>query len=361
MDPSRRQISRKGNLARPPPAIPLSPGGMTFGAIGNRVMAEMAGRFPGRPVFGRLNFFKHLNHHRSTPMGGSATILRGNAMEYGLCMFVTDYTIDIVTLAKTAERLGFKMLLVPEHPIIPVEMKTPFAGRSDGVLPEFYKHTIDPFVALAAAAAATETLRIGTGICLVPERNPLITAKEVASVDLISKGRFDFGIGAGWLRDESEIFGVDFPRRWAQTREYMMAMKACWGADPSEFSGKYVNFPKLWCHPKPVQKPHPPILMAGEGEKLAERMAEYGDEWLPRFRNITPETLTEGRKRIEDAMSGKGRDASKLKVNLFGATADKENNEKFFAAGADRIVLMMPSENEEKSVARLEQWAADLM
>lgn len=282
-------------------------------------------------------------------------------MQYGLTMFVTDQTIDIVTLAKAAERLGFHSLMVPEHPVIPVEMQTPFAGREDGVLPEFYKRTLDPFVALTAAAVATERLRVGTAICLVPERDPRITAKEVASLDLISKGRFDFGIGAGWLREESEIFGVDFPRRWSHTRDYVLAMKACWGPHPSAYQGTYVNFPNIWCYPKPLQTPHPPIMMAGEGERLAERLAEYGDHWLPRYRNSTPENLAEGRKKIEAAFKARGRDASTLKVHLFGAAPDKELNRRFFDAGVDQAVLMLPSEDEPKTLQRLEAWAAELL
>lgn len=282
-------------------------------------------------------------------------------MKYGLIMFVTDYTIGIVTLARKAEALGFEGLLVPEHPIIPVNMKTPFAGSPDGVLPDFYKHAIDPFVGLAAAAAATQRLRVGTGICLVPERNPLLTAKEVATLDLISNGRFDFGIGAGWLREESEVLGVDFPRRWTQTREFVLAMKACWASDSAEYQGKYVEFPEVWVHPKPVQKPHPPILVAGEGERVAHRIAEYGDGWLPRARNLTPEALEAGRKRIESVMTEYGRDPASLTVHAFGASGDKEALRRLFDAGADRVLLMLPSENEEKTVARLEELAADLM
>jgi len=280
---------------------------------------------------------------------------------FGLTMFVTDYTIDIVTLARKAEALGFESLFVPEHPIIPYEMTTPFAGNPDGILPDFYKHTLDPFAALAAAAAVTERLRVGTAICLVPERNPLITAKEVATVDLLSKGRFEFGIGAGWLREESEVFGVDFPRRWAQTKDCMLAMKACWGPDPAEHHGKYVDFPKLWCHPKPVQKPHPPVLMAGEGKGLAKRIAEFGDGWLPRARNMSPAEMEAGRKRVEEAMVEVGRDPATLTVGLFGAKPDKEESRRYFDAGADRIILMLPSEDEAKTTARLDEWAAQLL
>jgi len=277
----------------------------------------------------------------------------------GLTMFVTDYTIDIVTLARQAEALGFESLFVPEHPVIPVDMTTPFAGG--GPLPDWYRKTIDPFCGLAAAAAATTTLRIGTAICLVPERDPLITAKQVATIDLISDGRFEFGIGAGWLREESEILGVDFPRRWTQTKDYVQAMKACWGPHPSEYHGRYADFPALWCEPKPVQKPHPPVLMAGEGEGVARRIAEFGDGWLPRWRNTTPQSMAEGRKRIDAAMREAGRDPATLKVSVFGAQPDKQRAQEFFDAGADRVILMVPSEGEAETVRRLEEWAGTLM
>ena len=278
---------------------------------------------------------------------------------YGLTMFVTDYTIDIVTLAKLAESLGFESLFVPEHPIIPDKFDTPFAGG--GPLPDWYRKTIDPFCGLAAAAAVTSTLRIGTAICLVPERNPLLTAKEVASVDFISGGRFEFGVGAGWLREESELLGVDFPRRWTQTKEYVLAMKACWGPHPSEFHGKYADFPPLWCSPKPVQKPHPPVLMGGEGPGVAKRIAEFGDGWLPRYRNSSPKEMEKGRKTIERAMRDHGRDPAMLTVSVFGAQPEKQKCTDFFNAGAERIILMLPSEDEEKTTARLEEWAGLLL
>jgi probable F420-dependent oxidoreductase len=279
--------------------------------------------------------------------------------KYGLTMFVTADTIDIVTLARKAEALGFESLFVPEHPVIPDQFSTPFGGG--GPLPDWYRKTIDPFCGLAAAAAVTTRLRIGTAICLVPERDPLLTAKEVATIDRLSGGRFEFGIGAGWLREESEIFGVDFPRRWTQTREHVLAMKACWGPHPSEFHGKYVDFPALWCEPKPVQRPHPPVLMAGEGPGVAGRIAEYGDGWLPRWRNSNPEEMEAGIGRIQDAMRARGRDPGQLQVSVFGAQPDKQRCTDFLNAGAQRIILMLPSEDEPKTTARLEEWASLLL
>ena len=280
-------------------------------------------------------------------------------MKVAIGMFVTGYSVDVVTLAKRAEALGFESLWVPEHPVIPVHMTTPFSGG--GPLPEQYKHLLDPLVGLAAAAGATEKLRLGTGICLIPERNPIITAKEVATLDLVSNGRFEFGIGAGWLKEETELLGGDFPRRWTQTREHILAMKALWAEGEAEFHGKYVDFPKLWCSPKPVQKPNPPILIAGELEKAASRVAEYGDGWFPRGRNSTPQSLEEGRRKIEGLYKERGRDTSSLTVSLFGATAEKESNRAYGDAGADRVIHMLPSEGEETILPMLEKMAADLL
>ena len=280
-------------------------------------------------------------------------------MKIAIGMFVTGYSIGIVTLAEKAEALGFESLWVPEHPIIPVEMTTPFSGG--GPLPEQYKHLLDPFVGLAAAAGATEKLRLGTGICLIPERNAIITAKQVATLDQVSGGRFEFGVGAGWLREETEIFGGDFPRRWSQTREHVMAMKALWGEEEAEFKGKYVEFPKVLCSPKPVQKPHPPILIAGELEKAASRVAEYGDGWFPRGRYSTPRSLAAGRRKIEELYRERGRDASTLTVSLFGAPAEKESNRAYADAGADRAIHLLPTEGEDTIVPMLEQMAADLL
>ena len=282
-------------------------------------------------------------------------------MHIGITIFLTNYTIDIVTLARHMEKMGFESLWVPEHPVIPAEMRTPWPGSKEGVLPDWYKRTIDPFVGLAAAAGATTKLKLGTGICLVPERNPLYTAKEVATLDQVSKGRFLFGIGAGWLREESELFGVDFPRRWTQTREHVMAMKALWNGELSEYSGKYVRFPKLWCHPKPVQKPHPPILIAGELDKAAQRVADFGDGWFPRGRAIDAKGVEQGRKKIEALYRERGRDPKSITISIFGADADKASNKSFADAGAERVIHMIRSEDEKKSLQTLEKIAGNVL
>lgn len=282
-------------------------------------------------------------------------------MHVGITIFLTDYTIGIIPLAKHMERLGFESLWLPEHPVIPGEMKTPFPGGNDGKLPDWYKRTPDPFVALGAAAGATTKLKLGTGICLVPERNPLYTAKEVASLDHLSGGRFLFGIGAGWLKEESDVFGVDFPRRWTQTRDHILAMKSLWQGELSSYQGKYVKFEPVYCHPKPVQKPHPPILIAGELDKSAERVADYGDGWFPRQRAVEPKTLEAGRKKIESLFQARGRSTKNLTVSVFGANATRASNRAFADAGADRVIHMIRSEDEAKTIATLEKLAGEVL
>ena len=279
-------------------------------------------------------------------------------MKVGVIMFCTGYSIGIVQLAKLAEQLGFESLFVPEHPAIPKDPATPFP--SGGPIPRHYKETIDPYVGLAAAAAATTKLRLGTGISLIPQRNPLFTAKEISTLDLISNGRFEFGVGAGWLKEEVEMFGGDFAHRWAHTRDHVLAMKALWGPDPSEYHGKYAKFGPTHLFPKPIQKPHPPILIAGEGEHAAARVAEYGDGWLPRGRNFTPQDVEAGRKKIEGLWKAKGR-KGKFTISLFAAKPDKQSNRDFTNAGCDRILHMAPSEDEGKTQALLQKWAAEVM
>src|SRR5919198_5967996 len=192
-------------------------------------------------------------------------------MKIGVFVFQTDDVLDPAVLAKKAEELGFESFWVPEHPIIPVQTSSPYPGSSDGSIPESYSRIVDPFVALARASAATQTIKLGTGICLVPERNPLLLAKEIATLDRLSGGRFLFGIGAGWLKEETEIMGGDFAHRWTQTHDAIMAMKELWTKDEAAYHGKYYNFPAVRSFPKPAQKPHPPIFIGGCDKKVFKR------------------------------------------------------------------------------------------
>jgi probable F420-dependent oxidoreductase len=198
-------------------------------------------------------------------------------MRMGVFYFPADYGIDIAELARALEERGFASLYVPEHTHIPTSRKTPFGGG--GELPKRYSHTHDPFVALSFAAAATKKLLVGTGICLIPERDPIVTAKCVASLDRLSGGRFIFGIGGGWNVEEMENHGARYETRFKLLRERVLAMKALWTREQAEFHGEFVNFDPVWQYPKPKQKPHPPILLGGETDHTIRRVVEFCDGW----------------------------------------------------------------------------------
>ena len=201
-------------------------------------------------------------------------------MHTGVLMFATDYSIRIDELARETEARGFESLFVPEHTHIPTSRRSPFAGGAE--LPKEYWHTLDPFVGLMAAAAVTKNLKVGTGICLIPERDPIVTAKEVASLDLLSGGRFEFGIGGGWNIEEMENHGARYNTRFKLMRERILAMKALWTEEEAEYHGDMVNFDKVWSYPKPTQKPHPPIILGGETDYTLRRVVEFCDGWFPR-------------------------------------------------------------------------------
>jgi probable F420-dependent oxidoreductase len=234
-------------------------------------------------------------------------------MKIGLMAFLTAETIHPADLARKCESLGFDLLVFPEHPVIPVHRKTPFP-RGDGKLPEFYSHSPDPFIALTLAATATTTLRIGTGICLIPEREPIVTAKSLATLDRYSNGRVVFGIGAGWLREETEVFGTEFRRRWPLTREYIRAMKELWTRPESSFEGEFIKFPAVRCFPKPYQKPHPPIWVGAAGERALKNTVAIGDGWMPL--QPPPAKLAAELKMLEKLCAGAGRRFSDLELSI---------------------------------------------
>ena len=197
-------------------------------------------------------------------------------LNIGVSVPLPAYNVDVGLHGQKAEELGFESFWCAEHPFIPVNTTSRFPGSPDGVIPETYSHFIDPFVALARASGVTKRMKLGTGIVLVPERNPLLLAKEVSTLDLFSGGRFLFGIGAGWLREETELMGGDFDHRWTQTRESILAMKELWTKPEAEFHGKYYNFPPVKSYPKPAQKPHPPVILGGQRQERAGAGRELG-------------------------------------------------------------------------------------
>ena len=240
-------------------------------------------------------------------------------MKIGVFYFPVDYGINIAELARALEERGFESLFVPEHTHIPVSRRTPFP--SGGELPKRYAHTHDPFVALSFAAAVTKNLRLGTGICLIPERDPIVTAKEVASLDQLSGGRFEFGIGGGWNVEEMENHGARYNTRFKLMRERILAMKALWTQEEAEYHGEMVDFDKVWSYPKPAQKPHPPILLGGETDYTLRRVVEYCDGWFPRpGRGVE---IREQLARLNRMAAEKGRDPKTISTSVFRAPTDK--------------------------------------
>jgi probable F420-dependent oxidoreductase len=254
-------------------------------------------------------------------------------MKFGLTIFPTDYSIDPAELGRAAEDAGFEALFFAEHTHIPASRDTPRPGG--GELPRRYWHTLDPFVALTAVAAATERLRLGTGVCLVIERDPITTAKAAASVDLVSGGRFEFGVGAGWNREEMANHGTDFRRRFTLMRERVEAIKAIWTQEEPEYHGRFVDFDPLWSWPKPVQDPHPPVIVGGTGEKVFDRVLAYGDAWMPN-RVADPAALGP---RVAELRERAGR---RVPVTYYGADPADEFVEALAAAGVDRVLLQLP-------------------
>ena len=274
-------------------------------------------------------------------------------MNIGVCMFFTDYAIRIDELAREAEAHGFESLWVPEHTHIPVSRRTPFPGGSQ--LPKEYAHTFDPFISLMAAAAATKRLRIGTGICLVIERDTIITAKEVASLDALSGGRFEFGIGGGWNAEEMENHGTVFATRFKKLREQILAMKEIWTKDEAEFHGKLVNFDKIWSWPKPAQKPHPPVLLGGESAYTLQRVVDFCDGWFPRGR--AAEIILPALKDLGERAAKAGRDMKTISVSVFGAKPDEATLETYAQAGITRAILRLPPDGRDAVLPLLDQWS----
>jgi probable F420-dependent oxidoreductase len=258
-------------------------------------------------------------------------------MNVGVSVPLPAYWVDPGLMAKNAEKLGFESFWCAEHPFMPVRTTSRFPGAADGVIPEAYAHFVDPFVALARASGMTSRIRLATGIVLVPERHPLLLAKEVSTLDLFSGGRFLFGIGAGWLKEETELMGGDFEHRWTQTRESILAMKELWTKPEAEFHGKYYDFPPVKSNPKPAQKPHPPVLLGGAARNVLQRVVAWGDGWLPN--RVTPDALRESRATLDRLAKDAGRDPATITISVYGQPADRDLIRRLHDAGATRVVV----------------------
>src|SRR5215472_335574 len=274
-------------------------------------------------------------------------------MKIGAFVFTTDRSIQPAELARELEAHGFESLWVPEHTHIPTARRSPYPGG--GELPGYYARALDPFVALTAAAAVTTRLLLATGVCLLVERDPIVTAKEVATLDWLSGGRFLFGVGGGWNREEMRNHGTDPATRWALLRERILAMKEIWTHDEAEFHGRFVDFEPIWSWPKPVQRPHPPVLIGSDGAGALDRVVDYGDGWVPILRpggaTPFPDRVADLRRRCEEA----GR--APVSVTAFSwvrvGEADVEAHERL---GVERVIVPLPQDSRDRTLRAVERY-----
>ena len=273
-------------------------------------------------------------------------------MQVGVFYFPTDYGIDPGELGAALEARGFESLFVCEHTHIPASRKSPFPGG--GELPKRYSHTHDPFVALAFAAAATRRLRLGTGVCLVPQRDPIVTAKSVASLDRLSGGRFEFGIGGGWNVEEMENHGATYATRFKLMRERVLAMRALWTEEAASYAGEFVQFDRVWMHPKPLPAPVP-VLLGGETDHTLKRVVEFCDGWFPRAgAGFDPAAAIA---RLRSAAEKAGRDPATLTTTVFRAPPGAATLAGYRAAGITRVLLEVPDLDRDGILRRLDELA----
>jgi probable F420-dependent oxidoreductase len=274
-------------------------------------------------------------------------------MKFATMLYSTDFAMRPDAFAVASEERGFESVWYPEHTHIPVSRRTAFPGGGD--LPKDYWHMHDPFIALTAAAIATTTIKLGTGVCLITERDPIVTAKEVSSLDMLSNGRFLFGIGAGWNAEEMENHGTLFNERWKVLEERIEAMKACWTLEESEYHGQYVDFDPIWSWPKPVQKPHPPIIMGAASAWGRERVARYCNGWVPlpaQMKNIKEDIAD-----LEARLHKHDRKIEDIEISFFWAPEDADKLKHFRDLGVDRAILACPADSDAATLNLLDRHA----
>ena len=272
-------------------------------------------------------------------------------MLFGAATFFTEYSMTPQDLGRALEERGFESLWAAEHSHIPASRKSPFPGG--GELPKPYYHGMDPFVALSAAAAVTSRIKLATGVCLVQQRDAIQTAKLVASIDQVSRGRFLFGVGGGWNQDEMENHGTVYTTRFKRVRESIEAMKEIWREEKAEYHGEFVNFDPMFAWPKPVQTPHPPIHVGGAFPHGARRAIRYGDGWVPvRLLGDETNTLPQFRQMLQEA----GRDPANFEITMFGAASDADTLKRLQDMGVCRAVAMLPDEP-DKAIRAVDRWA----
>ncbi|MBO6658437.1 MAG: LLM class F420-dependent oxidoreductase [Pseudomonadales bacterium] len=272
-------------------------------------------------------------------------------MKIGALIFATDYAVRMDELAPEMESRGYDSLFIPEHTHIPASRESAWPGGAD--LPLEYSHTYDPFVALSFAAASTTRLKLGTGICLLPQRDTITTAKSVSSLDHLSRGRFIFGIGGGWNKEEMRQHGTEYSIRFARMREQILAMRGLWTEEASGYQGEHVKIEPSWLHPKPFQR-HLPVILGGETDYTLKRIVEYGDGWLPRARHGFD--AKENIARLKMFADEAGRDMAELSISVFGVAPEKAVLDDFREAGIDRAILPLPPADKDKVFSILDRY-----
>ena len=283
---------------------------------------------------------------------------KGDLMKVGVNVAVNSNTGDVGAFAKKAEDLGFQSLWMAEHPIMPVHTTSKYGGTPDGSIPPAMSDMADPFISLAIASGTTSKIKLGTSICLIPEHNPLVQAKQIAALDYHSGGRFIFGIGTGWLREETEIMGGDFDHRWTQAKEAIEAMKEMWTKDEAEYHGHYFDFPKVRVFPKPAQKPYPPLFLGGAAANVFKRVVNYGDGWMPV--RATPDGVRAGRAALDELSDAAGRDPKSIQILIYGASS-REEIKQMEDAGADMATVRLESTDPDKVMDGLEKLAEEML
>jgi probable F420-dependent oxidoreductase len=276
-------------------------------------------------------------------------------MDLGAAMFFTDYSMTAPALAQELEIRGFESMWAPEHSHIPTSRRSPFQGG--GELPKQYYDVMDPFVTLAAAASVTRTIKLGTGVCLVIQRDPIQTAKSVASLDQVSKGRFLFGVGGGWNAEEMEDHGTEFKTRFKLMRERIEAMKEIWTKPKPEYHGDLVDFPQMMTWPKPAQKPYPPVIVGGAFPHAARRALRYGDGWIPNASRAHYADVTDFLPQFRDMAAQAGRDLASCPITVWGVGEDLDRLKRHRDQGIARVIVSLPSEDSAKTLPALDRWA----
>jgi len=280
-------------------------------------------------------------------------------MRIGISMSATASMGDFGVIASKIEDLGFDSVWLPEHPVMPVNHKSVYGGTPDGSIPKQMYLGVNPLIALSRASSVTTKLGIGTAVNLITEHNPLDLAKLIATLDFYSGGRFLFGIGTGWFREEAQIMGADFDHRWTQAREYVLAMKEIWTKEEAEFHGKYIDFPPIICNPKPAQDPHPPVLLGGNAKNVLKRVVKWGDGWLPI--RLSPEDILKAQQELLKLCDTEDRDPSTIQITMHSLPPDKELISRFEEIGVDRVLVGVASATQEEIFEELEVIAESVL